>query len=167
MIHRRGVLPAIALLALVAVGVVLQILRGPAVPATPGPDRPRGAQPTPAAVSGKARAVLRSLDGVERAYVAGNVERLCRPGALVDPAVIRAQNDRGTGCMAEIESLIARDPSLRLIVRGIALRPDLATVDVSVGGGAGEPVAFVRHDGRWLLSFSNGDDPMPVLTGAP
>jgi hypothetical protein len=167
MIHRRGVLPVLALLALVTVGFVLQILRGPAVPAAPRPDSPRGAQPAPAAASGDARAVLRALDAVERAYEAGNVERLCRPGALVDAAVIRTQNARGTGCQAEIESLIAHEPSLRPTVRGIALRPDLATVDVSVGGGAGQPVAFVRHDDRWLLSFSNGDDPMPVLAGAP
>jgi hypothetical protein len=110
MIHRRGVLPVIALLALVAVGVVLQIVRGTAVPAAPGPDSSRGAQPTPAAVSGEARAVLRSLEAVERAYEAGNVGQLCRPGALVDPAVIRAQNARRTGCKAEIESLIAHDP---------------------------------------------------------
>jgi hypothetical protein len=163
MIHRRGVLPALVLLALVAVGFVFALLRGPA--ATPAADQPPSARSTPP--TGEARAVLRSLAAVQRAYAAGNVRRLCRPGALVDPAVIRAQNAGRNECETEIESLIAHVPTLRLTLRDVALRPDLATVVVSVPGGADDPVDFIRRGGRWLLSFSAGNDPMPVLAGAP
>jgi hypothetical protein len=165
MIHRRGVLPALVLLSLVAVGVVLQILRGPA-PASPAPAHAPAAASTPPPTA-DARAVLRSLAAVRRAYEAGNVRRLCRPGALVDPAVIRTQNAGPDDCEGELESLVAHEPALQLTVRDIALRPDLATVVVSVAGGPGAPVDFVRRGGRWLLSFSNGEDPMPVLAGAP
>lgn len=159
-------MPALVLLSLVAVGFVLALLRGPAA-ATPAPDRSPSARSTPTAPAADARAVLRSLAAVQRAYEAGNVRRLCRPGALVDPAVIRAQNAGPDACETELESLIARAPTLRLTVRDVALRPDLATVVVSVAGGADHPVDFVRRGGRWLLSFSAGNDPMPVLAGAP
>jgi len=163
-IHRRGVAPALLLLALVAVGFVLALVRGPAG-ATPD-GSPRAASP-PAAQTAEARAVLRSLAAVERAYAGGNVRRLCRPGALVDPAVIRAQDAGRNQCETELESLIAHAPRLRPTVRDIALRPDLATVVVSVDGGTENPVDFVRRGTRWLLSFSAGNDPMPVLAGAP
>jgi hypothetical protein len=168
MIHRRGVVPALVLLSLVAIGVVLQIVRGPA-PASPAPAPAQapGAQSMPTAPTAEARAVLRSLVAVRRAYEAGNVRRLCRPGALVDPAVIRAQNAGRDGCESEIESLVAHAPRLRFTVRDVALRPDLATVVVSVSGGGDNPVDFVRQRGHWLLSFSAGNDPMPVLAGAP
>jgi hypothetical protein len=162
-IHRRGVLPALVLLSLVGAGFVLALLRGPAA-ATPAPAAGAGSTPAPSA---DARAVLRSLAAVQRAYEAGNVRRLCRPGALVDPAVIRAQNAGRNECETEIESLIAHVQRLQLTVRDVALRPDLATVVVSVAGGADDPVDFVRRGGRWLLSFSAGNDPMPVLAGAP
>jgi hypothetical protein len=166
MIHRRGVVPALVLLSLVAAGVVVQILRGPTA-ASPAPAGAPRAEATSTAPTGEARAVLSSLAAVRRAYEAGNVRRLCRPGVLVDPAVIRAQNTGGDGCESEIESLVARQPGLRFTVRDIALRPDLATVVLSVAGGGNAPVDFVRRRGRWLLSFSAGNDPMPVLAGAP
>jgi hypothetical protein len=164
MIRRRGVLPALVLLALVAAGFVLALLRGPAG-ATPSPDDSPGAA-AKAVPTAEAHAVLRSLAAVQRAYAAGNIRRLCRPGALVDPAVIRAQNAGRNECESELESLTAHTRRLQVTVRDIALRPDLATVVVSVAGGSEDPVDFVRRGGRWLLSFSAGNDPMPVLAGA-
>jgi hypothetical protein len=83
---------------------------------------------------------------------------------LVDPAVIRAQNARRDGCEGEIESLIAGEPQLRVTVRDLAVRGNLATADVETRSG-GTTVDFVRRGGRWLLSFSDGDDPMPALAG--
>jgi hypothetical protein len=163
MIHRRGVLPVLALLALVAIGVVFQIVRGAGAPARPAQD---SGHPVPAAATGEASAVLRSLGAVEGAYEAGDARRLCRPGALVDPAVVGAQDAKRPECKAELESLMSRVSSLRPAVRDIALRPDLATLDVSVAGAASVPVDFVRLQGRWLLSFSDGEDPMRVLAGA-
>jgi hypothetical protein len=161
--HRRGVLPVLVLLVLVLVGVVLQIVRGPAA-ATPAGSAAAGARATPASTSA-ARGVLRSLAAVERAYDAHAVQRLCRPGVLVDPAVIRAQNARRMGCESEIESLMANVPRLRVTVRELAVGRALATADVVTPSGAGASVDFVRRGGRWLLSFSSGHDPMPALAG--
>lgn len=161
MIHRRGVLGVLLLLVLVLLGTVAQIVRGPAA-ATPI----RTATPTPTPVTGTARAVISSLAAVERAYDAGDVRRLCRPGALIDPAVIRAQNPRRGGCESQLESLIANVPRLRVTVRGLAVKPDLVTVSVVTAGGSDAAVDFVRRGRRWLLSFSDGDDPLPSLAGA-
>jgi hypothetical protein len=164
MIHRRGVLPVLLLLALVLVGAVLQIVRGPSG-ATPGGQPAAGATPTPTPATGAAREVLQSLAAVERAYDAGNVRRLCRPGVLVDPGVIHAQDARPGGCEGELESLMANAPRLRLTVRALAVRPDLVTTTLATATGASETVDFVRRGERWLLSFSDGNDPMPALAG--
>jgi hypothetical protein len=164
-IHRRGVLPVLVLLVLVVAGFVVQVVRGPAA-ASPG-SRPT-ATPTPTATAtptASDEAVLRSLADVERAYDAGNVRRLCRPGVLVDPAVIRAQNARRQGCESELESLIANVPRLQFTVRELGVRADLATATVVAANGNSATIDFVRRDRRWLLSFSDGNDPLPALAG--
>jgi hypothetical protein len=109
--------------------------------------------------------VVRSLAAVERAFDAGNVLRLCRPGALVDPAVIRRQDIGSGDCESELEGLVASRAPLRLAVRQVAVRPDLATVTVATTSGARVAVDLVRQGQRWLLSFSDGGDPMPALAG--
>jgi hypothetical protein len=159
MIHRRGILPALVLLVLVLAGGILQVARGPAA-AT------QGARPTPTptpAQGANARAVLRSLSAVERAYGSGDVRRLCRPGALLDRAVVRAE---GAQCESGLESLMANVPRLRVTVRELALRRDLATAAVVTTKGAGASVDFVRRGPRWLMSFSQGQAPLPVLAGS-
>jgi hypothetical protein len=161
MIYRRGVLPVLVLLVLVVVGGVLQIVGG----STSGSRSAAGATQTPTATTAAAaQSVLSSLAGVERAYDAGNVRQLCRPGVLVDPAVIRAQNAR-QGCQSELESLAANRPRLQVSVRRITLEPDLATATVQTGNGGAGGVDFVRRGRRWLLSFSDGSDPFPALAG--
>lgn len=158
MIHRRGVLPVLALLVLVVAGAVLQIVRAPAAGApAPPPDASAPVGPSPAE-----RAVLRSLGAVERAYRAGDVRRLCRPGALLDPAVIRAQS---RGCESRLERLMTTVPRLRVTIRGLTLRPDLATAAVRTARDTVTAVDFVRRGKRWLLSFSDGEDPFPALAG--
>jgi hypothetical protein len=155
MIYRRGVLPMLVLLVLVVVGGVLQIVAG----STSSGRSAAGATPTPTTTAA-ARSVLSSLAGVERAYDAGNVRQLCRPGVLVDPAVIRAQNAR-QGCESELETMTANRPRLQVTVRRITLEPDLAIATVETGNS----VDFVRRGQRWLLSFSDGSDPFPALAG--
>ena len=164
MMYRRGVLTALALLALVVVGAALQVaLRGTTQPpnaaATPTATATASPTPTPTAAE---QAVLRSLAAVERAYDAGDVRRLCRPGALVDPTVVRGH---GRACESDLESLIANVPQLRITVRGIAMRSDLATATVLIANDASTTVDFVRDGQGWLLSFSNGGDPFPALAG--
>jgi hypothetical protein len=147
------------LLVLVVLGGVLGIVRGTAG-STPG-DRPATASPDTAGE----RAVLSSLSAVENAYAAGDVRRLCRPGALLDPAVIRAQDRHARGCVSELEGLMGNVPRLRLSLRALALRPDLATADLVTTSGADATVDFVPRGKRWLMSFSGGDQPIPVLAG--
>jgi hypothetical protein len=160
MIHRRGALPVLVMLVVVVAGTVLAIVDGPAGSTT---DTPPTVKPTPD--SAGERAVLRTLTGVERAYAAGDVRRLCRPGALLDSAVIRAQNAKATGCEDELESLMANVPRLHVRIRALVVRPDLATADLVTTFGADAMVDFVRSGRRWLLSFSDGRYPIPALAG--
>jgi hypothetical protein len=167
MIRRRAVIP-ILLLVLVLFGAALQIVRGPAgAPraATPAGGASSGATPTPTPTAGPARHVDRALAAVQRAFNAGDVRQLCRPGAIVDAAVIREQNGHSGGCESELESLIANEPPLRLTIRQVALRRDLATASVTTASGAAVPIDLVRRGRRWMLSFSDGVDPMPALAG--
>lgn len=151
------------MLALVLIGMILRIVvqvhHGPAA-------APQAiAAPPATAPAGLARQVVRSLAAVERAFDAGDVRRLCRPGALVDPAVVRRQDDGSGDCESELEALVSSHAPLRLAVRRVAARPDLATVTVTTADGSGAAVDLVRHGDRWLLSFSEGGDPMPALAG--
>lgn len=164
MIHRRGAIP-ILLLLVVVFGAVVQTVRGPAAasPRAPAGRDPASATPTPTPPG--TGAVQRSLAAVERAFNAGDVRLLCRSGALVDPAVIRQQNAQPGGCESELEALIANAPPLRVAVRRLTLRRDLATVSVATAS-RDVPVDLVRHGRGWLLSFSDGNDPMPALAGS-
>jgi hypothetical protein len=159
-IHRRGVLPALVLLVLVVVGTVLAVVNGPASSTT-------GAQPTvtPGPDPAGERMVVRTLAAVDRAYDAGDVRRLCRPGALLDAPVVRAVDRQAEGCESELEDLMANVPRLHVTIRALALRPDLATADVETTLGADATVDFVRRGKRWLMSFSDGEFPIPALAG--
>jgi hypothetical protein len=53
---------------------------------------------------------------------------------------------------------------MRLTVRAVQMRPDLVTATVTTASGATVPVDLIRHGGSWLLSFSDGDDPLQALT---
>jgi hypothetical protein len=158
-------------LALVVVGWVASLLGGssgaalsPVATATPTPTP----TPTPTATvaTGITRDATAALDRVQRAFDAGDAAVLCRPGALVDPAVIRLQNAQSGGCEAEAETLIGDQPQVQLEVRSVAAKPDLATATVKTARGTTAHVDLIRTGGRWLLSFSDGEDPLPVLAGA-
>jgi hypothetical protein len=161
MIHRRGVLPVLVLLGLVVVGAVLQVAGGSTGSTS---DAPPTATPAPATAD--ERAVLRTLSAVERAYGAGDVRLLCRPGALVDAAVVHAQDKQAKGCEDVLESLMASVQRLHVSVRALALQPDLATAEVTTTSGSEATVDFVRRGRRWLMSFSSGQYPIPALAGA-
>jgi hypothetical protein len=160
MLHRRGVIPVIVLLALVVFGFVVQAVRGPSAA-----TQPSAATPDPVPTNAQAAAVLKALATVQRAYDAGDARRLCRPGAIVEGAVIRRQRAQSGGCESEVESLMANVPRLQLTVRELTLAPDLATATVTTSKGTSAPVDLVRDGRRWLLSFSDGGDPLPALAG--
>jgi hypothetical protein len=162
LIHRRGSLPALALLGLVLLGLALQLSGRAATGADRSPAP--AATPSPAATA-RSAAVVEALATVQRAFNAGAVKRLCRPGALVDPAVIRRRAAGASGCEAELEALESNAPPMRLTVRGVSVAGDLAAAAVTTARGTAGEVDLVRRGGRWLLSFSDGDDPFPVLAG--
>jgi hypothetical protein len=161
MFHRRGVIPIIVLLALVLFGFVVQAVRGPSAATQPS----AAASPIPTPQTRQAEAVLKALAAVQRAYDAGNARRLCRPGAVVEGPVIRRQTAQSGGCVSEVESLMANVPQLQFTVRKLTLEPDLATATVTTAKGTSAPVDLVRDGQRWLLSFSDGADPLPALAG--
>ena len=160
---RRGVLPIVLLLALALFVVAVQL-----VPAPASAPKAATATPTPVAspMTGAAGEVAAALSAVQRAYDAGDVVRLCRPGSLLDPAVVKLLDSGPEGCEGDLETLMGNVPQLRVSVRSVSLRPDLATASVTTTSGATAPVDLVRS-GRhtWLVSFSEAGDPMPVLAG--
>jgi hypothetical protein len=167
MTPRRAVVAL--LLALVLFGVVAQIVRGPTaasaptpvVTRDPTPSTPLTHDPTPS--TPLTHDLNGTLAAVQHAFNAGDVRRLCRPGTLIDPAVIRQQNDLPGGCESELEQLIANEAPLRLTVHRVVARRDLASADVRTASGSTLSVDLVRGRRRWLLSFSGGNDPMPAL----
>jgi hypothetical protein len=163
LIRRRYVA---VLLALVIIGWAASLLGGSSGAAL-GPVATATPTPTPtAAPTGIARDATAALDRVQRAFDAGDVSLLCRPGAVVDPAVIREQDAQSGGCVAEAETLIGHEPQLQLQVRSVAAKGrDLATATVKTARGTTAHVDVIRTGGRWLLSFSNAADPLPVLAG--
>jgi hypothetical protein len=156
-----------ALLALVVVGALFAsaLSAGQSSSAT-DTAKAGGGTPTPvptaSPTTGPQRDVARALAAVAQAFNRGNVGRLCHPGGLVDPAVI-SREDGSSGCESQYESLLASG-SMRLTVRAVQMRPDLATATVATASGATVRVDLVRHRRSWLLSFSDGDDPLPALT---
>jgi len=155
------VIPVLLLLVLVVAGTVVRFVdragaTGQTNAATPS------ASPS-AATRTAARGVAEALASVERAFNAGDARLLCRPGRLLDPAVLRK---RGAGCESQLEALMADEPPLRLTLRGLLLEPDLATATVTTARNTTVTVDLVRQGSHWLLSFSHGDDPMPELAGA-
>lgn len=167
MLKRRGVLPFLILLTLVVVvGVVIQIGSGPAPPRTADAASSATPSATPSPLNSReGRAVVTAVAHVQSAFNAGDVGMLCKPGALVDAAVIRSLDAGAGGCESKIELLIANASPLRLAVTKVTLQPDLATADVTTRPGTTVPVDLVRGPRGWLLSFSRGADPMPALAG--
>jgi hypothetical protein len=161
--HKRGVLPVLILLALAVIGAGMQIAFGSA--STSGGSSSVAPTATPVPAGGQTGAVVKSVAAVQQAFNAGDIGLLCRGGQLVDPAVISGQNADGSSCAAELETLMGHAPPLKLTVRRVSLRADLASATVSTAGGQDAVVDMVRRGDRWLLSFSNGNDPMPVLAG--
>ena len=166
MIHKRGVWPVLLVLVVVILATGLRIAGE--VAGEPGP--PGTATPTPTPIptqtptgAGRERS---SLVPRSARYKRRRSGLLCRHRQLVDPALIRQQNAQQPGCEAELEALMANEPPLRLTVDEVLLRHDLATATVTQARSASVRVDLIHDAGRWLLSFSDGGDPMPALAGS-
>jgi hypothetical protein len=96
----------------------------------------------------------------------GDVERLCRPGAVFTSAVVAEMNG-AQSCEQEVElsSVVTHPPTLT-VVQPPSYEPDLVTLRVRVGRGATVPLDVVREGGQWLVSFSDGNDPLGALAAA-
>jgi hypothetical protein len=114
----------------------------------------------------QARAAL-AVDALARALREGDVERLCRPGAVFTSAVVAELNGGPQGCEQDVElsSLVIRPPALTVVQPG-SYEPDLATLRVRVGRGGTVPLDVVRERRQWLVSFSDGNDPLIALAAA-
>ncbi len=163
MIDRRGLIPVLILLALLVIGTGASIVTGTAPQRTPAAAQPT-ATPTPAS-SAHAPAIAAAVARVQHAFNAGDTGALCRPDALVDAAAIRRLDRRPGGCEAQLEVLLADSSPMQLTVRKVSMRSDLATAVVTTHPGTTVSVDLVRGPRGWLISFSDGDDPMPALAG--
>ena len=157
MTPRRAVI--LVLLVLFVFGFVVQAVRGPAVaPGAAPAATPAASTPAPAGAP-----VRRALAAVQSAFNAGDVAQLCHPARLLDRAVIHQQNQLPGGCESELEGLVANEPPLQLSLRRLTLEQGLASAIVTTRNGSDVTVDFINDGGRWLLSFSGGNDPMPAL----
>jgi hypothetical protein len=158
---RRAIVVTVMLGALLATVFAGAFLRAP----EPGPAtsaRAASATPTP----NPHGAVARRLTALQRAYNAGDVARICRPGHLLDAAVVGRLHEPGVpDCEADVERLLSIAGAMDITVEAIHRRPGLATAMVTPHGAAAVPVDLVRRRGRWLVSFSAGGDPLQALTG--
>jgi hypothetical protein len=117
----------------------------------------------PPTLHGRAAQAAGGVRRLERALRDGDVVALCRPGSVFTRAVIKDMYGDGVSCEAQVEAtgVLAKPP--RLTVTGIALERDLARAEVRVGNVTDVPLELVRGRSRWLVSFSEGDNPIVAL----
>lgn len=121
----------------------------------------------PASVRREQAQAARAVDVLARALRDGDVERLCRPGAVFTSAVIAEMNGGLQSCEQDVElsSVVTQPPTLT-VVQPSSYEPDLATLWVRVGRGGTVPLDVVREQRQWLVSFSDGNDPLSALAAA-
>jgi hypothetical protein len=112
---------------------------------------------------GEAARVAQAVGGLATALRDGDVERVCRPGAVLTPAVIRDMQSDGMTCEASVEDLLTARGAPQLAVAAVSAEPGLATARVRVRGGATVPLTLLLDGRRWLVSFSSGSDPLSTL----
>ena len=151
-------------MALIAVGAAV-LLAGCGTFALPAASHsPRPAQPPrPPQLRGEAARAAEAVGGLEHALRVGDVERVCRPNAVLTAAVVGEMNSGGATCEATVESMLNDWGSPRLTVLAVALEPDLATARVRIRSAGVVPLTLLRVGGRWLVSFSDGNDPLSAL----
>jgi hypothetical protein len=121
--------------------------------------------PPPAVLHGEAARAAKAVDKLGRALREGDVERLCRPGALFTAAVIHEMRSAGATCEAWVEDALAAWGPPPTAVVAVSVEPGLATARVRVRARRTIPLTLLRDGRRWLVSFSNGNDPLSALTG--
>lgn len=150
----------------VAAGCGAAALPGVAPPASrPAAARTAAGAPPRTALRGEAARVATAVRGFGVAVRDGDVERLCRPGAIFTGAVVDEMGSGGVSCEAYVEELLAtrRPPPAEVVA--VSVTPGLATARVRANRSRTVPLTLVREGRRWLISFSDGTDPLGALTG--
>ena len=127
-------------------------------PAVTAPSR----SPAALQLQGEPARAAAAVGALALALKAGDIGQLCEPDAIFTAAVVAAMNVGGESCEAsdETSAAIAHPPALAVV--GLRFEPDLATAQVSVQGRI-VPIDLVRQGDRWLVSFSDGDEPLGAL----
>jgi hypothetical protein len=123
----------------------------------------RSESSAPAVLHGGAARAAQAVAVLDRALHQGDVERLCRPGAVFTPAVVATLKEVGSGCEASLELSSALRHPPALTVTRLHYEPGLATSQVRVGRGGTMPLDIVHYGRRWLVSFSGGASPIGAL----
>ena len=123
---------------------------------TPSPPAPR--------LRGEAARAAAAVDRLARALRDGDVDRLCRPDALFSAAVVEEMGSGGVTCEASVEDTLTAHGAPATTVARMSVEPGLATAQVRLGDGHTVPLTLVRDGRRWLVSFSDGNDPLSALT---
>jgi len=147
---------------MIAVGVAVLLAGCGVLTQDPAAGRPTPPAPPPR-LHGEAARVAGAVGGLAAALRSGDVERVCRPNAVLTAAVVGEMNSSGASCEATVESMLTDFGPPRLTVLGVALEPDLATARVRVRNGGVVPLTLLRAAGGWLVSFSDGNDPLSAL----
>jgi hypothetical protein len=123
--------------------------------------------PAPAIVRREQARAARAVDVLARALRDGDVDRLCRPGAVFTSAVVAEMQGALQSCeqAVELSSIVTR-PRTLTVVQSSFTEPDLATLRVRVGRGGTVPLDVVREGRQWLVSFSDGNDPLLAFVAA-
>lgn len=166
----RGILrfPRIVVRCLTVGGVALGVLVLLAGCGPLGVNEPKasaaGSEPSaPAVLHGGAARAAHAVAVLGRALHQGDVERLCRAGAVFTPAVVATLKEVGRGCEASLELSSALRHPPALTVTRLHYEPGLATARVRVGRGGTMPLDIVHYGRRWLVSFSDGNSPIGAL----
>lgn len=130
---------------------------------TAGARSVRPASPVPVSPYGQPARAVRAVEVFARALRDGDVERLCRPGAVFTFAVVASMNAGGESCEASLERSDALRHPPTLIVTRLAFEPGLARAGVRVGAATSISLDVVRSGRRWLVSFAGGADPVAAV----
>jgi hypothetical protein len=133
-------------------------------PASP-PQRTTAAAQAPPAFHGEAARVADAVAALGQALRGGDVLRLCRRGAIFTPAVVEEMGTGGATCEASVEDLLASGQPPTTAVVAVELEPRLATAKVRVSPSTTVALTLLRDRHRWLISFSDGNDPLVALIG--
>jgi hypothetical protein len=120
--------------------------------------------PTPV-FTGEARRVAAAVHDFGVALDRGEVERICAPNAVVTAAAITNLDQDEGSCEQYADGRLENTGPISLAATSIKLRTDLALADVRRRDGTTVALTLLKDRRRWLLSFSDLEDPLSAILG--